>query len=196
MIHGTRASHQIRLHRPFGSATSAGDTGIASQRVAAKCAPDDTRLAVVASASEAIHRETVQDARWIASSLALLAMTTMVPLPPIIASASEAIHRETEQGARWISSSLTLLAMTTMVPLPPVIASASEAIHRETVQDARWISSSLTLLAMTNPGPRLAVIASQRVRAKRGPMTGSAKQSIARPNKVPDGLLRRLRSSQ
>jgi exopolyphosphatase/pppGpp-phosphohydrolase len=76
---------------------------------------------------------TEQGARWIASSLALLAMTTHgwpaeesiineatlgeglheSLLLPVIASASEAIHVRTEQGARWIASSLALLAMTT-----------------------------------------------------------------------------------
>ncbi|PWE80276.1 hypothetical protein XF30_29220 [Bradyrhizobium sp. SUTN9-2] len=39
------------------------------------------------------------------------------------------------------------------------------------------------------------VIASQRVRAKRGPMTGSAKQSRIAPGRQP-GLLRRKGSSQ
>jgi hypothetical protein len=53
--------------------------------------------------SEAIHVETEQGARWIASSLALLAMTKPGPRLPVIASASEAIHVETEQGARWSS---------------------------------------------------------------------------------------------
>jgi hypothetical protein len=41
----------------------------------------------------------------------------------------------------------------------------------------------------------LIVIASQRVGAKRRPMTGSAKQSTAGKNRR-HGLLRRLRSSQ
>jgi hypothetical protein len=41
-----------------------------------------------------------------------------------------------------------------------------------------------------------AVIASQRVGAKRRPMTGSAKQSSFDAEKKKAGLLRRLRSSQ
>jgi hypothetical protein len=50
----------------------------------------------------------------------------------------------------------------------------------------------------TRPGMTLkvvSVIASQRVGAKRRPMTGSAKQSMA-AGALKDGLLRRLRSSQ
>jgi hypothetical protein len=55
---------------------------------------------------------------------------------------------------------------------------------REAIQSRRnmqdyWIASSLTLLAMTRSGPVRPVIASE------------AKQSMSKPDKVSDGLLRR-----